>query len=187
MKLDFSSENLQEAHMMALAKVLNTLQQDGENNVKETFILRSEGIFLDAHGVERNILRLGTEIDTNYAPRVQSLTNQSNCPSLNSLIDQLLLVGTATILEDSEAGVFFDREDFLDRGEVIIDAIYNVFSIIVDQQLHDPFSFFDREFFCDREDFMGTNETSQEVFDLILEAVNGAKALGTLYRIIELR
>lgn len=183
----FEEEELQEAHLQALSLVMASVDTDCDEHLEQTFIKDSEGDFLNAHGDERCIERLSGEFDAQYCVRVQRLTNQSNCPDIKTLVDSFLMVGESIVVEDPDALVFLDREQFLNREEILITEIYNAFSILVEKQVHEPFSFLDREeSFMDREFFLGMQESSEYVFDLILEGVNGTKACGTLYRIIEL-
>jgi len=87
--------------------------------------------------------------------------------------------------------VFFTRECFFDRKSVFIDVVYNTFSIVIEKQIHEPYSFYDNGVspeighFFSRSDFYGTNVSSENIFNLILAAVNRVKALGTVYRLIE--
>lgn len=181
----FNEEDNQLAHMQGAAAVLSTFEEQLDEHIRETFISQSTGDFLDAHGEERSVARLAGEMDAQYSIRVRNIRNQSNVPDIRSIVDSLLIAGTSTIVEDFDAALFMDRDVYMNRGALLISAIYNTFSIVVDKQLHPPYSFMDREYFGDREDFMGTSESSDYVFQLILEAVNNAKALGTAYRIIE--
>lgn len=174
-----------EAILWGMAAVLEKLQASMQDHIAQTYIVGAETGYLDEHGLERNLLRLTGELNPPFADRIRNIVNTANCPAIKTLVDALLDVGEATITEDYNAGSFFNTEDFLNRGELLIEAIYNAFSIIVDNQVHAPYSFFTREDFCDREDFIGTNESSLELFQQIVEAVNAAKALGTVYRLIE--
>lgn len=182
----YQGESSEEAVIQAMALLLDRMEQLADEHVKETFICTAEGGFLDEHGSERNIARSPGEIDLQYSERVKNIINSTSCPEIKRIVDALLDVGEATIVEDFDAGLFFNREEaFYNRGDLLIIAIYNTFSIIVDKQVHEPYSFFDREYFMDREDFIGRLESSLELFQLIVEAVNRAKALGTLYRLVE--
>lgn len=182
----FEDPNFQEAFTQGLALALATLQGDGYDLRDETFILEATGLFLDAHGEERNIERSEDELDPEYRPRVRNLANRSNCPAIKALVDDLLIQGEAQIVEDFNATIFCNRDAYLNRSTILITEIYNAFSILVEKQVHDPFSFMDREYFADREDFIGLAESKQQVFDSILESVNRVKACGVFYRIIEL-
>lgn len=181
----FEDEENQLAHLNGLAAVLAQIHTDLEAHRDETFINQANGTFIDAQGLERAVIRLYGEFDGQYRKRVQNMGNQSNKPAIKALVDLLLMVGECTILEDWEAANFCNRRAFLNRDTILISEILNTFSVIVDKQLHDPYSFMGREYFCDREDYIGTWQSSQYVFDLITEAVGKAKALGTLYRVIE--
>ncbi len=182
----FAEEENQDAHIDGICKIFAQIDSDIDAHIEESFIQTSNDSFLDAHGGERTIPRLEAELDGQYRARVRNIANQSNRPAIKAIVDALLMVGDATIREDSEGGVFCDRRDYVNRGVVIIDPkILNTFSIIVDKQIHEPYAYISREYFCDREDFVGTITTSDYIFNILVEAVNKAKALGTLYRVIE--
>lgn len=181
----FQEEHLNEATFQAVAKLFEALGVQIDDHQRETFICESTAPVLDEHGRERNLVRLRGELDSEFCLRVQRIINQSNCPAIKALVDQLLINGEASIKEHWRDQMFYDREFFLNRGDVFIDDVLNQFSIIVDNQTHAPFSFFDREYFAVREDFIGTGESPIELFELIVEAVNRAKACGVLYRVIE--
>jgi hypothetical protein len=181
----FEEEDVNVAKFQAMAALLASIEARAVEHQQETFIAQADQGYLDEHGLERNLTRGTLELDVAFSQRIRYITNSTSKPAIKRLVDALLSVGVCEISEDFEAGVYCDREDFFSRGELFIDAIYNVFSIIVDKQVHTPYSFYDREYFCDREDFIGTQESSLELFQLIIEAVDKAKALGTLYRLIE--
>lgn len=174
-----------EAIFQGLAAVFKRIGDALDNHFRETFICQAVDGYLDQHGVERNITRTSGETTFNYSQRIKNITNTTSCPEIKRVVDALLDVGEASITEDFNGGVFFQRESFFNRGEILITPIKDTFSIVVDKQVHAPFSFFDREHFFDREDFIGRLESSQELFELIVETVNRNKACGTLYRLIE--
>ena len=173
------------AHVNGLAAILAQTQQDMEDHVGETFYQGSDTEFVEAHADERDIQRLPFEDNTNLADRTRHFINQSNPIALKKLVVRVLIAGECAILEDYESQVFLNWEFFLSRNIVLIDEIINVFSVLVDPQIHDPTSFISREYFCDREAFIGQYESSQVVFDTIVQVVNKNKIDGTLYRIIE--
>lgn len=176
-----------QAYFSALAKVFADAQDMVDEHVTDTFILESRRGVLDTHGDERSLDRLDEELDSDYRYRVQSLINQSNIPALIAFINKILVAGTARIQEDYDSVPFLDREYFCNRAALFLEEpIHNTFTVVVDKQLHTPYSFADREYFADREDFVGTSESLDRVFALILKIVNDNKALGTFYRIIEL-
>lgn len=186
----FEEEKLQLAHWSGIAAVLEQLQIDAENHAKETFILQAVGDFLDAHGDERKVERLPGEVDSIYAERIRIIDNKSDCPSIKELVDKFLIQGEATIQEHEFSSAFADRNIYANRGVVLTDVRYNAFSIVVDEQKGIPESFVDRDgvregVFATREDFLGSTQSSQKVFDLIVDAVDKEKALGIAYRVIE--
>lgn len=174
-----------EAAIYGAAAVFDRLSNTLDKHEMQTFICQATGAYLNEHGLERNLLRAPGETDATYQQRIKNITNSSNCPAIKLLVDALLDVGESRILEDEENGVFYSRENFYNRGEILIDPIINTFSVVVDKQVHAPYSFYSREYFYNREDFFGTNESSLALFQLIIEAVNEAKACGTAYRVIE--
>ena len=181
----FEEEAINVAKFQGMAKLLQALETHAQNHQTETFIITSKQGYLDEHGLERNLTRGDMELDVAFSQRIRYLTNSTSKPAIKRLVDALLQVGESTIVEDFEGDIFLSRDEYLDRGLILIEAIYNVFSIIVDKQVHAPYSFYDREYFTDREAFFGTDESSLELFQLIIDAVDKAKALGTLYRLIE--
>lgn len=181
----FLEEDNQEAHIYALSFLFAEMDGEIAQHFKETFITEGTGTQLDEHGVERTIPRIAGELDAQYQIRLRNITNKSNCPDLKELIDQVLFAGQATFIEDYDATVFLDRELFYNRGSLLLDQIVNVFTILVEKQVHAPYSFFDREYFCGREDFLGDNNSSDYVFSLIQAIINEEKATGTLYRVVE--
>lgn len=183
----FELEDNNVAIFQGIAKLLEAIDGVADDHQAQTFILQSEQAFTDEHGFERNLTRLTNEIDLLFAERIRNISNTTACQTLQEVVDALLPVGSAVIVEDFNSDVFVSREQFLNRGEILIEDLYNGFSIVVDSQIHAPYSFASREFFLDREDFMGTNESSSELFELIIDAINRSKALGTAYRVIEKR
>lgn len=181
----FEDKDIQEAHARGLAKILEAIEEDIVDHVNNTFISLAQDSFLDEHGAERDVQRLDDEIDPQYSKRIRNIKNESNCPDIKSAVDDILMVGTSEIREDSKGAVFVNRDEYVNRGAIVLDPIINVFSILVDKQIHEPYSFVGRENFVERDDFVGTAVSSEYVFNLILETVERNKALGTLYRVIE--
>lgn len=182
----FESERLQDAHFEALAKILETLQELVEDQRDQTFIDFADAPVLDLHGDERTTARLEDEPDGSYRERIRNLSNKVNKPDLKTIIDALLLIGEALIIEDFANGVFLDREAFLNRGELILlSDIYNSFTVIIDMQEPQPFSYLDREYFINRDAYAIRLESSAAFFNAIVKAIDDNKALGTLYRVVE--
>lgn len=182
----FASAQSQEAYFKALSLILNQLQEGMEEERNATFIMQADAPVLDLHGDERSVTRITDETDGIYKIRVQTLSNSVQKAKIKAIVDALLQNGECIIVEDFEGYAFLDREVFLERGEAILFAdFYNTFSIIIDSQRPEPFSFLNRENFSDREDFMSGLSTPDVVFDAIINAVNDNKALGVLYRLVE--
>lgn len=183
----WAKEAYVQAYFQALAQAVAESQVMVQDHVDDTRILVANLGVLDTHGGERRVDRLTEEIDADYRLRVQNLFNQSNVPDLILFINKVLVAGTARIQEDFDSTPFLDREYFCNRAALFLSLpATNTFSVVVDKQTHAPFSYCDREYFADREDFIGTAESLDRVFTLILKIVGDNKALGTMYRIIEL-
>lgn len=181
----FEDEDNQVAHLKAIAKLLEDLQQFSDDRFIATFLSSAIGDDLLAHGEERSLPKFPGETDPQYSLRIRNIRNRSNKPALKALIDALLIVGECIILEDYEAARFCNREAFCNRNDYVIEVIENAFSVIVEMQLHNPYSFCSRENFASRENYVGAAESLLRIFELIIETVNRAKALGCLYRVIE--
>jgi hypothetical protein len=182
----FEKEETAPAIFQAMASVFADAERSIENNAKSTFILQSEAEVTDAHGDERNVERLPAEADPFYRERIRNIVNNSNYPTIKALVDSLLINGECVIREHFYGDMcFFSRENFMSRGEILTNSFYNVFSIIVDNQLHEPYSFLSRENFLSREDFYGSTSSDIKIFEQIVAAVNKSKAFGVLYRLLE--
>lgn len=183
----FETEKSNVAIMQGIAKTLEAAELDIDEQKMQTMILEATSPYLDLHGYERNVTRLSGEFDAQYALRIRlkSLVSQLSRPSIIALTNALLIRGVSSIREDFSGSVFVNREEFVNRGAIVIEPIDNTFTLLVDKQIRGPHSFVDRGFFSDRIDFVGNSQSSEYVFELILNAVNENKALGTFYRIIE--
>jgi hypothetical protein len=181
----FEAASYQEAHFYALADLLSKLQTEMETHKSETFISTASAPQLDLHGAERTTPRLTAELNGSYQVRIRSLANKVNKPALKAIVDELLLVGECTIVEDWEGASFFSREAFFNRGALVIDLIHNTFTVLFDNQRPQPFAYNNREYFANRDDYMTSLTTPTAFFDAIVQAIEDNKALGTLYRVVE--
>jgi hypothetical protein len=132
----------------------------------ETFISEAAALTLDLHGYERSIFRNPGESDESFSLRIRNMTQALDPMSLKTVVDSYLAVGECDIIEHDLEGFFFDRDSFYNRRGVFSDIIYCAFTII--------FS------------FQGAGDDGQDVLDSIALVVNRSKALGTLFRIVEL-
>lgn len=183
----FQKEIYSGAVFNAIAQTLRTLELDNDTIAAQTFVTRAAGSYLDLLGSERGVYRIANELDAQYAIRIQnkSLVSQISKPQIKALVDQLIIQGVCQIKEDFEGGVFASRGACANRAEVIVTPLENTFSIVVDKQVHSPYSFASRAAFAGRSNFVGTIRSSDYVFQLILKAVTDNKALGVFYRIVE--
>lgn len=181
----FEKQNHQVAALYGLAAVLSELDQETDNHLAQTFISQSDAPVLDAHGDERNVDRLDGELNSPYSNRIRHIVNQSNPTALKALVDSLLTRGKSTIREHDTDRIFASRGSFLNRHEVFTDAFHNVFSIVVDKQVHAPYSFLSRGNFAGRGTFVGTGQSDTARLQAIVAAVNKSKAFGVMYRLTE--
>jgi hypothetical protein len=170
----------------AAAKCLAELQKDASDHIKETFIDDGSDEYVALHGEERSVPRLDNESLGSYRERVKLIVNKSNVPAIKAIVDALLIRGQSTIVEHTgQTGSFFNRNSFLNRNVLEFQVLYNAFTIIIEYQVPEATSFFNREAFLNREFLNGSNLSSDTVFANVIKAVNEAKALGTVYRLIE--
>lgn len=181
----FETVQYQSAHFMALAKLFSDMETVLESAVSGTFIMQSDTPEIEHHGYERSTDRLEDEELASYRIRVQSLTNQVYKAALKLLIDALLDRGECEIREDFQDLAFYNRSYFFGRDEFFTEQHYNSFTIVVEPQAPEAFSFFSRGYYTGRSNYMGNKEAVSNVYARIVEAVNKAKAFGILYRIVE--
>jgi hypothetical protein len=185
----FQDEKYQQSHFDGLAAILAQIDSDAQSYFQELFIkptgmTGADSVYLDMFGFERTIPRLPQESDAVYAGRIQTLLNQSNPVAILAAVNALLINGPAFLQEHGLGEKLFCNESYLNRGEVLTYISFNTFSLVIPRQLHAPFSFMSRGYFCN-ESYVGSNQSSQTVFDLIVETVNNLKAAGVLYRVFE--
>lgn len=182
----FSATTYTNAIFGGAAKSLESSDAAIENLISQTYIDDAVGEFLDLHGLDRNVSRYENESDLSYATRIKGSSLQSQCDkfALIALVNKVLIRGTCIIVEDAEADVFISRNIYANRGSILLDKILNTFTVIVDRQIHEPYSFSDRENFMSF-DFIGQGESDLAIFTSILNIINSNKAFGTLYRIVE--
>ena len=178
----WENEVVVKAWAYAVSKLAEQLQITLAAHVADTFILQAaldggNGV-LDSHGAERSIARLPSEVNPTYAVRVQNLFNQSDIPALEALVNEILVVGTALILDDYNPA---------SAGYTLVPpAFTNGFSVIFEPQIHAPYTFASRSYFASRGAFCGTCISLPSIIALINQIVSDNKAQGTMYRLIEL-
>ena len=173
------------AILKGMARMLAETDLDFENHFKETFIDNSSGIYLKQHGDERNKERIPGETDSAYRQRIKRIRNISNCPELKELVDAYLFVGESVFVEDYNQTNFLNRNAYLNRGIINFPITYNSFTVFIEKQIPSRDTYFSREFFFDREAFIGSDESLLEHFQAIVNAINKNKAYGTVYRLLE--
>lgn len=184
----FETEQYNKAVFNAIAKLLESLNQSTEDHFNQTFITKAVGEYLDAHGDERNVKRIPGEPDSLYYKRVQLIVNMSDKPDIKAIIDALLLVGEAKIIEHGYDGPFYDRDAYYDREFVYLGRrYYNYFTVLIDKQIPITNLFFDRLGFYDRKGWLGTIGAlpAELILAIIVAAVEKARAAGVAWRLIE--
>lgn len=182
----FESEYYQLAYFQALAKVLAQTQADMEEFAAATFIEQATTPYLELHGDERNVDRITDEEDSAYATRIRYIANSSYKAALKRIIDAILIVGECEIREGWDGtNPYLSRGFYFSRDEYFNDYHYNVFTVLIEAQLHDPFAYFSRSAYLSREDYLGSDESASAVYDSLEAAIDKAKALGVMYKIVE--
>lgn len=174
------------AIFQGIAKVLERSQLDADAHIAETFIDQATNEYVELQGEERSVERFEGEVLSSYRERVKRIVSNSNLPAIKSLVDALLIRGESTIIEHTRTvGNYYNRNSFLNRNIIDFEVLYNAFTILIDYQIPEPTSFYDRESFLDREFLNGSSISSDTVFANIIKTVNRNKAYGTVYRLIE--
>ena len=181
----FENKNFNEGLFQSFAKSLDSIETNFKDHLSETFIDTSEGKYLDQHGQERDIDRTTGELDPSYASRVKKIENNSNCVAIKSIVDAFLVNGESQIIEHFNVSNFYNRESFVNRDIIDVEVLFNAFTIMVNKQIPAATNFYDREVFLNREFIGGSDVSDINIFNNIVEAVNKAKAFGTVYRLIE--
>ena len=187
----YEEKQIEAAVIGALAKVLADTDQSISDDVAQTFIEKALGGHLAMHGDERGLTKFSDEFDVDYRKRIRAaaVISNANIPALVDLLNKIVIRGHVSIKEDYEVGAYFNRNTFLNRGEISVTPILNTFTVVIDRQVHEPYSFFNRETFIGRGfiggGFIGQVESSSKVFDLLIKTINENKAFGTLFRIVE--
>jgi hypothetical protein len=129
-------------------------------------VLNSENIEMLAQVDETFISRaIGLTLDQHgYERTIIRYPGELDPIDIALVATAFLLTGIATVYEND--GLFSDRECFSDRRQLWVDITYDAFSIVVPYQ--------------------GAGSPGLTVLQAIATAINGSKALGTLYRIVEL-
>lgn len=177
------------AVFQALAKTLAECEGMLSEHISATFISEALGDILDLHGYERNVPRLEDETDHPfYSVRIRNIVNQSNKVAIKQIVDELLITGECTIVEDFEMGFFCDRGYFINRGQIILEnLIKDAFTILIPNQRKTPLSFLNRAYFMDRDAWIGEATDSFDVMEAIVRTVEKARAAGCLFRVVQLR
>lgn len=169
----------------AIAAILAGYDEDSEDQFSSTFLLQASAPIIDAHGAERGNPRLPGESTEAYAERIQRITSQTFRSAIKAFIDSLLLVGECTIYEAPLDSPYFSRGVYLSRGSLLIGIRTNYFIVSVPKQIHDPYSFYTREGYLGRGDFIGAGDVTSTRFESIIKGINDMKAFGVMYSIVE--
>lgn len=159
----FEEEKANVALFMGMARVLELIQSDVEILFGQTMIDEAESPFLELHGDERNVFRISGESDAAFRIKIKTKSTkpQVSLPDIELIVNSLITEGVARIIEDWKGDTYCDRGSFLNRRNILVDPIDHAFTILVDTQ----------------------SDTS--IFQILVEAVNRAKAFGVVYRIVE--
>lgn len=184
----FEKDRNAQAVFRGMAAVLNQVEQDYKAHIDATKIDLAPEEFVELMGKERSIDRITGEPLPAYRKRVKKIKNRSSLPEIKELIDNLLINGESSINEHSENDFLFmdSGESFCDNGVILTDYFYNAFTVTVPNQTPEPVIFCDNENFMDNEEgVVGSLESSDELFQQIIETIDINKAFGVFYRLFE--
>lgn len=183
----YHEKTVESALIEGLARVFSEIDSDVSDEIAQTFIGKAVSGYLGMHGDERSVKKFADEFDADFRKRVRAaaVTSRANIPALQELLNKIVIRGKASINEDYESGLFFNRGCFLNRGSIAIVPIHNTFTVVVDKQVHEPFSFIGRDSYFNRGAFFGQIESNSKIFELLIRTINENKAFGTLFRIVE--
>lgn len=182
----FEQQFYQEAVFQSIAKMWEAMDLSIAELEDMTYICRSIDEYLEEHAFERNVRRQSGESDPSLQDRTKNIVNQSNCPALKSIVDNLLCTGESIFIE-ADGFAFFDRDAFFNRGDIFATKKYNYFYIVIPEQVVPGLEdFHSRDCFYSRDCFFSARPRTvkQEVYDAITAQVNKSKACGTLYFVV---
>lgn len=182
----FNETKYSDAVYESIAQELSSVQSRTSESIDSTYIDKAIGSYLDLIGSDRAVSRRLGEDDLTYAARIKTTRTKSDCDkiSLMNLINSVLINGTCVILDDFESEIYLNRDSYLNRGFIFSEKVVNGFTVIVEKQIHDPYSFLNRENFINF-DYIGQNESDLRVFEVLIDIINSNKAFGTMFRIVE--
>lgn len=184
----FEKESNNDAIFDGMAEMLYQAQLNQAEHIRQTFIDTADENFLDIHAGERSVEKSAGDSIESYRGKIKRILNQSNCPDLKTLIDAVLIVGEATIIENFETNInFLNRDSFLNRNIINFKFLYNAFTILVDYQVPNAVTFANRDNFLSRNETLGANNSLIRVLQNAVDIINKNKAFGTVYRLIERR
>lgn len=181
----FHDKPVHDAHFYALARVLSSIQENIQSELNQAYIDYADDDYLAIHGDERSIPRLENENTNLYRLRLKNIGSKVDKNALKRIIDNILLNGEAVIYDDFDGGPFLNRSHFLNCREILFDRAYNAFTVVIDNQIPVPDVNLNRGDFLNRGEFLFGGETTENLYSLLIEAINHFKALGTMYRLIE--
>ena len=175
-------------HLIGLAKLFQTLEQDAYDHLDETFIERSTGGFRNAHADERLIPDLGF-IGSSRIEQIQKIGSRSDYAELKDIADSFLFTGEATLVPyiDTYDGLILDL-DWNDNVEDVSSfaELSNVFSILIPEQDVPTYSYVERSSYVGRGAYASSVESTVGISQSIKRAIDYYKAEGVIYRIIQI-
>lgn len=187
-------------YLEVMGKLFETLNQDLDDHIEQTFITRANPEFLNVHGEERGFRRInyGTEAnpnfesDVDFANRIRRIKYNRTHENILDNVRSVLGVTSVRIVDDYESS-FLDQTDqratdvqigagtFGNQGPLDLKKRLNCFSLIIDTPDRPPLSFFDSRYYYDSNAWYDQIErqfsslVAKIIFDLIkLKAPAGA-------------
>jgi hypothetical protein len=183
---DLDEETLSRDTYGSLAELFRSIEVTIEGAFEQTYILASEAPYLDMLGEERGKPRDAGESDADYRVRIRTFDQAVTLPAIKALLNLLVQIPPYEVQEWEIDTSFFNRDDFLNRGDRVFTGIEG-FTIYMPPQESESLDdcFYNRGSYLNRENFMGSAIPGGPgaIYNLIYDAVRNIRAAGVSHRI----
>lgn len=179
-------------YITVLGRLFETLNQDLNDYIDQTFITRANNEFLDVHGEERGFRRInyGTEQAPNFesnldfSNRIRRIKYNRTHENIIENVRSVLGVTDVRVVDDYDASfldntdqratiVNINQSEYGNIGPLDFKKRWNCFSVIIDTPDRPPFNFFDSDSYYDSNAWYDQQERNFNqllaniIFDLI--------------------
>ena len=194
-----------DAIILALAKVFDTLQGDLSDYIDQTFITEANSEYLNVHGLERGFRRInyGTaqspnlESDTDFANRVRRIKYNRSKAHIIDNVRSVLGVTGVRVVNDYDSNVLDNTDQrantvtvtggtYGNQGPLDLKKRFNCFSVMIDTPERPPLAFFDSEDFYDSGNWYDTpvRRFSQTIASIIFNLIKLKAPGGSGFRLL---